>query len=335
MSSVTGIFAIVETKQSALLSGEFYEVGQQINNALREYFDENTRFYLSLDQSTTCTGICIRDVEGTVYSILDFKRENTDKYLYISQLRKLVSSIVSGLRLNLIVIESPLNLRFSKATPVLRELKGFIESWRYDIPEFFNIPMESILPQQWKAKVLDKSKGTNRYQIKKEIAIDICDKLPILKRYFVRCPATDYDSFDATGIILGYLAQNYDTAGNKVNYGSAIYNYKMHIFVKYIPVHDVKNLDVVMKGLPRKQDPILLKYNQEHTFFDNIRMLCGSYDIGYFIIENTNIMLDMFWETNENSIKGNCFICVVARQGYFTQKQLEKAKDENHYFYLE
>lgn len=334
MSLVMGTFCFLELQKSAEWEDNHIGFSKAVNEQLTKMFDDNERFYLSLDQSTTCTGISIRNTRETVLCQMDFLRLNTPKELFIEQLYKLVSNLVRGLRLSLIVIEKPLPIRHSRSASVLNSLAREIKSWQTKIDEFYGVPFDSIFPQQWKEKVLDKKKGKHRYNIKSEIAKDVCDIFPMLNRYRQKCLATDFDSFDATGIMSGYLRQHFSSDGSKINFGSAVYNSKMHVFVKYLPSNEVDNVNALFEGLPRKCPIETVLYNEEHSLYDNLRMICSQYEIGSFVVNDPLLFINLLWESKVQYRKGFVFVCVVTRQGYLTQKQLEKAQKSNPYFYM-
>ena len=334
MSLVTGIFCFLDNGKYAIMEDNFMVFSNSVNQQLRKMFDDNERYYLSLDQSTTCTGISIRNTEETVLCQMDFMRLQTPKEVYFTQLEKLVSHLVKDLRLSLIVIENPIPVKNSKATPVLFKLAKDIKGWKDSIPEFYGVPFDTIYPQQWKEKVLDKKKGKYRYGVKAEIAKDVSDIFPLLNNYRVRCLACDFDSFDATGIMSGYLRQHFDEDGNKVNFGSAVYNSKMHIFVKYLPSIEIKNTNLIMEGIPKKMPIEMLQYNSDKSFYDNLRMACSGYPVSCFSINDQLTYLNMLWESKESFNRNYNFVCVVARQGYMTESQLRKAQKTNTYFYM-
>lgn len=334
MSLVTGTFCFLEDKKSAEWEDNHIAFSRAVNEQLTKMFDDNERFYLSMDQSTTCTGISIRNTRETILCQMDFLRLNTPKELFIEQLYKLVSNLVRDLRLSLIVIEKPLPVKHSHATSVLNALAREITSWKNQIPEFYGVPFDTIFPQQWKEKVLDKKKGKHRYNVKAEIAKDVCDIFPMLNRYRKKCLATDYDSFDATGIMSGYLRQHFAEDGSKINFGSAVYNSKMHVFIKYVPHSEIDNTNMLFEGLPRKCPMETVIYNKEHSFYDNLRMICSQYEIGNFVVNDELLFIDLLWESKVQYRKGYSFVCVVTRQGYLTERQLEKAQKSSSYFYM-
>lgn len=333
MSLATGIFCFLDTNKSALLEDSFMVISKSINKQLLSMFDDNERFYLSLDQSTTCTGISIRNTRETVLAQIDFMRLQTPKEVYIEQLERFVSHLVRDLRLSLIVIENPIPVKKSKSTKTLFKLAKDIKDWTNTIPEFYGVPFDTIYPQQWKEKVLDKKKGTFRYGVKAEIAKDVCDIFPILHRYRNKCLASDFDSFDATGIMSGYLAQHFDKDGNKINFGSAVYNSKMHVFVKYLPNTELKNINLIMQNIPRKGELEFLQYNLDKSFYDNLRMACSNYPVSCFTVKDKLTYMNLLWESKVEFNSNYNFVCVVARQGYLTESQLKKAQ-VNTYFYM-
>ena len=334
MSNASGVFALVKENKCAYFSSDYLTASNAVNTAIKKSQSPDARFELSIDQSTTCTGICISNTDSTFYALIDFQRLNTDKELYKSQLRKLISELVKGLRINLTVLEKPLNIKHSKATPVLRDLHKNIKGWKFDIPELYDAKMDSILPHQWKVKVMDKSKGTGRTGDKSAIAEDICEIVPVVNGYRKRCPATDYDSFDALGILLGYKAQHYSKDGKLINFGSAVYNSSMHIFIKYLPKALLYNKEAIIDNIPVNGDLPILQYNTEHSFYDNVKMCCGSYDYSSFVVNTPQILMNLLWETGEEFRPDHGFVCVIVRQGAITKKNLEYAKERNTYLFM-
>ena len=334
MSNASGVFALVKDNKCAYFSTNHITASNAVNTAIKRINNGKSTYDISIDQSTTCTGICITDVDNTFYALIDFQRLNTDKELYKVQLKKLFNNLVKDLKINLLVLEKPLNLAGSRATPILKKLHTFIKSWKTDIPELYDVEVVSIPPQQWKVKVMDKSKGTGRTGNKSAISEDICDKVPVLKEYRRKCPAKDYDSFDALGILLGYKAQRYSKDGELINFGTAIYNSSMHIFIKYLPKSLLYNKEAIIDTIPVKGDLPILQYNTDRSFYDNIKMCCGSYDYSAIIINTPQILMNLLWETGETFKEDYGFVCIVIRQGAITQKRLVKAKEDNAYLFM-
>lgn len=194
---------------------------------------------IGLDQSSSCTGIFIKSVDSRIRIIIDVKRDTGDPYTFYRELKGFLKKLVKGQKIRHVICEDPppvQNQRYT--TKFLNELLGRVSEWMEDIPEFQNAEFNKILPQSWKALVMDKSKGKNRSKNKECIAEDICDIYPEFNSYRDYHFSKDYDGFDACGILTGFLRYSYTDngtgirmiAGTKKSRGKAYYAYR------YIPV---------------------------------------------------------------------------------------------------
>ncbi len=63
---------------------------------------------IGVDQSTSCTGICCMDTEGTWLVMLDLHRDqNLNRHEFTRDLKRLLSKLVKGLNIDLLVYERP------------------------------------------------------------------------------------------------------------------------------------------------------------------------------------------------------------------------------------
>lgn len=334
MSHVTGIFAYFKTKKRAFYNNDFVWSARSVNKTLKSLFKPDKKYYLGLDQSTTCTGITITDEEYSFAVLLDFARKSTDVETYKFQLKNLVTLLVSDLELKQIIIEQPLYIKGNHATSVLMDLKKYIKSWRNDIPEFYQVPFDTIFPQQWKEVVVNKKKGKYRTSSKAATAADICDMFPLLEEYRLTCPAKDFDSFDAFGIVYGYRRQHYSQDGNDLNYGSISYYKKIHVFLKYLPEDKLKDKEVIGAWLYKEGLFEEVGYNPKFSFYENIALMCTKYNISYFVVD-PSLEVNMFWETSEIPLANHKFVCIAVRKGYLNDKKLHAAIENiGNYFYM-
>lgn len=335
MSIVSGIFALPKINKCAIFTKTHMEASSEVNILFKKKLPKGTGVYVSLDQSTTCTGVVIASEDFRIICQMDFMRKETDKYTYKLQLKDFIDWLVTDLKVKLLVIENPLNIRGNHATEVLQDLFKYIKNIKDDIDELKQVPFDTIFPQQWKECVVNKSKGKYRTGIKYEIASDICDIYPVLKNYLDVCPAKDYDSFDALGILLGYLKQHYNSEGKEIVYGTNTYGFNIRVFPLYLPSEEVDSIPLAMPYLKKDVVPKKFYYNNKFNFYKNLGIICSKVPVGYFIIEDLELKVNMLWETGVEPKEGYEFVCIVARQGTFTDKQTEKLKSlYGNYFYL-
>ena len=331
MAYLQGILAT--NKAHKILCAPAYEVCSTLNNAL----PKKSTYLIGLDQSTTCTGIYLTNKSKNLHILLDYARDGKDKHEYRRELRILLSTLLKGLTVELIVIEKPVPSKYRFAGDVLRELKGYVEGLKDIIPELYNAKLDSIMPQSWKSKIVDKSKGKHRFNVKYEVATDICDRIPCIRPYLGACRSADYDSFDAVGILHGYLAKCFNEKGERVAFGRVERTHKPIAFFKYLTPAELRDYDSLYKGLKFKQqenNPKVFSYNEDLSFYENIRMCSSNYPFSLIVLKDVKLYVMLAWYFNIDLVPGKVFVMFISREHAFTKSQLETVSNFNYTFKL-
>lgn len=258
---------------------------------IREYLDKSKRYSLSLDQSTSCTGLYLVSEDETTKVIIDFERRQEPKMKYTATLRRLITQLVKDLDMGLLLLEEPVrHARQKYANDVLRELKGAIEILRFELLEFSKSEFATVLPNVWRSRVMDKNKGTGRFYNKECVARDLVDAHPELQGHFDRCTSDDFDSFDAVGIYYGYREL---TGGGK-------YLHKTKENVKHARVYafyiDSEYEDVLPEILPpqlRKDGTLTYDYNASVSYRENIRKATMCKELVIYKVEDVNDIINL------------------------------------------
>lgn len=276
---------------------------------------------IGIDQSTTCCGICVQDRSKDFQILFDIKRDkNLEKRVYYSDLKNFLRRLVANMQVDLIVWEIPVPSKKSKtAGNVLRELKGHLEEWVEEIPELQEAKQDSLYPQTWKSLVMNPKKGKNRSNIKSEVAADIVDLNPLLQLYYNAYPYSDYDSFDACGILNGYIDYAYTPEGLPMIHGSME---KTHIsLVRYYRARRDELGQVLPQIFGDKYSlwfkPELLVYNQRYNRHQNIRMASSNWDVVYTVLPKDQEMV-LRWKYNFEPDDDHVLIMFVYRKRSFT-----------------
>uniref|UniRef100_UPI00374EA748 hypothetical protein n=1 Tax=Paraclostridium bifermentans TaxID=1490 RepID=UPI00374EA748 len=240
--------------------------------SLQNIIDKSKTYSLSVDQSTTCSGLYLVSSDMEFRLIIDFERLQTDKKRFISQLRRLITNLVAGLTIERMLIEEPVrHAKFRYSGDVLRELKGVIEQLQFDVPELENVVLESILPQTWKAQIIDSSKGTGRFNDKRCVVEDLIDMFPDLCGHYSRCPSKDTDSFDAIGIYHGYMKRKFDENGDEKNFGQIENRHVSRYYALYVDKEYEDLLEEITPAELRKNGSEIYTYDTSVTFYKNIK----------------------------------------------------------------
>ena len=334
MSYLYGVIANENRQTSQIIDGKHYELAPAINKAL----NKTLPYYISIDQSTTCTGIYIYQKETKLQIVFDFLRTNSAIEEYTRELTILMKFLLKDLKIKLFVMEKPVPSKYRSAGDVLRRLEGFIDSWKIIIPELENVKIEKIFPQSWKSKMIDKSKGKNRFSNKRAIADDICDRFPLLRSYFSRGFSTDYDAFDAVGILHGFISNTFDEFGNRKVSGTMEHRNKPVAFFKYLSMEELRDSNIVYKGLGFKMEktpPKVLTYNTNYSFYENIRLCSSNTGFAVVMINNAQVYTSLCWEFDIDMKQNHHFVMFVFRKSAFTKNQLEIASKFNYCLIVE
>lgn len=283
---------------------------------------------IGVDQSTSCTGICCMDTEGTWLVMLDLHRDqNLNRHEFTRDLKRLLSKIVKGLNIDLLVYERPAP-KAMYASRILEQLLGVLEDWCYENEDMQNAEKQSIYQQVWKSLVVDASKGHKgaRMKDKREVASDIVDIYPMLGRYFSQYPFSDFDSFDACGILTGYIRYAYDAAtGLERIHGT---EEKTHVsLVGYAwldnekatnPVKEVFKFD----GAEMIFKPKFLLFNTSKKLVENIRIASSNYDFVWTIIPKEFLKPFMFKYGVDIDDESKTMVAFISRKSNFSNVEL-------------
>lgn len=248
---------------------------------------------IGIDQSTTCTGFCIQSSNREYQILLDVYRDRAlQKNVFYQDLFFLLKNTVSDKNIRMVIMERPAP-KAMYASRVLEELKGHVEEWILQISEMKHSVVDSLYPQTWKSFMVDKSKGKNRSNVKRCVAEDICDRFPLLRDYFFTDASSGYDSFDACGILNGYLEYAYTSNGSEKIHGV---KEKRHTsLVGYVWVSK-DSPSAVVSSLGKYGFEIFkphgLVYNDRFSLHDNIRMASSNYECSCTVIPPE--LLDQF-----------------------------------------
>lgn len=277
MHSVDGFMFSLDGKNGGLLE----------HGSLADYkidLGEGREWTIAIDQSTTCTGIALIAADGSYGVMADVQR---DPLLPASDFKKCLTKfmrrLVEGQKINTLIMERPIpHEKFKTSRDKLHELKGLVESWQESIYAFENTKFHDILPNSWRANVVDKRKGKGRSNDKLAIAYDVADHYPITNYYLQRCPAKDYDSFEALGIYIGFQKYAYDELGRPMIYGTEEKNHISFVGYAILPTNHVNEyVELILQKLVHLGSNFTHRvYNPKYNLHKNIRMASSGWPNG-------------------------------------------------------
>lgn len=305
-------------------------------------------YLVGIDQSTTCTGIYIRDVDGKIDLICDYHRMTDRVDDYVDQLLRLLEYFLRGKRVKLFVYEAlPKGM---KENPVLERLHKTVDGWRTSSPTFRELNSRTfgdIPPTMWKRhnylgeRERSGEQESHAFTEKRTLAEDIVVAKPHLKDFLDNSISKDLDAFDAAGILEGYLLEHYvdgDIKAGKRKIGGEMHYYN-NIFVMVKPFRYVSD-DALLEQLklevgryfPEWKKIPFLYWNRGESFYKNIRQAMNYFDIIYTVIEDDEEITPLKFRYNFNLRSDEKVYLVIAKSKDVPQSVKSKISKENVLF---
>lgn len=239
-------------------------------NMIARKLSHNKKYNLAIDASTTCTGFCLLREDYAVQFVFDYARKDTEKEAFFLELESILKHLVWGLDMNIVLIEQPILQAKNKHTRgVLLTLCKRLKNFMKDIPELYNVKPVDVRPNSWKSFMYNSEKYKGGYNDKATIARCICDRYPVYRAHYKNVTSTDYDCFDAVGIMRYYLDSIQNQIGESVNFSSAEYTHQSLVWAKFCKDDTIPKI-----VFSRQEDaPVVVrKWNDEYNFYKNIKM---------------------------------------------------------------
>lgn len=300
---------------------------------------EDYSHYVSFDPSTTSLGLCITDKDFNYHILAEFKRVSNDKDAFYRDVKYFLKTIFTNIKVDLIVYEQPpMDKKYTRAGAILREFLGVMKSWKTSIPSFEWAYWDSLLPHQWRSHIVDKSKGVynsngeRRFTSKIENALDILDREPLLKTYFdEHIRTSDYDGFDAYGILHGYLEERFDENGVERIIGNLKHKQEILVACRNYTLEEMRNPKLFWKDIDFLQ---VFKYkmvalNPRYSLMDNIRVSVDKNEIAIIGVEDPLYRAQLMWEFDIPDRPNSYYVIFAFRNKDFDGRKLLGKKQES------
>lgn len=333
MATVSGCICVRKNDEECLIKVQEPTNSEKFTLKLKP----ELAYFVGIDQSSSCTGVFIMDVTNTVTIMIDFKRDTNNKEVFYRELKGFLAETFRNTKVQLIVHEEPIpNPGKAYSGEVLRELRGRLREWISDIPALSKAELHSLYPQSWKKFIVSKENAKNygqtfknRCNNKRLIAFDVCQLMPQFKQYWGLHYASDYDAFDAAGILLGYLRYAFDEKGRRRICGIKEKRHVSLVFYSYVDKVELNSnpyaLTDQLGNCRYEIEPTLLYFNTEFNKYDNIRMASSNWNsvVTYLPDKYTEELQWLFgFDKDPNKI----MVMYVFRKGSLTAGQIRELK---------
>ena len=187
---------------------EFFDAVKDVSLRL----DAEDSWQVSLDQSTSNSGIFIKNYTNTKAYMMEFDRERgVDADEYIFELELLLHRVCEGAHLTHLVYERPISTQSFRSDQVLFQLEGMLRQLNRRYDEFKTARLDCIENSSWRSVVIMQDKFPNVGR-KKQSECSIEALYPWSKHYGGSI-GSDYDIYEAMGVMFGWFFNSYDKLG--------------------------------------------------------------------------------------------------------------------------
>lgn len=167
---------------------------------------------MSIDQSTSNSGIFIKNYENTKAYMIEVARDRgVDADDFIFDLEMFIHQTCDGAKMSHLIYERPITTDSFRSAQVLFQLEGMLRALVKRYPEFKTARLDFIENSSWRSVVVDAERfgGSNR---KEQSARSIEGIFPWSHSY---CGSigSDYDIYEAMGVMFGWFINSFDRLG--------------------------------------------------------------------------------------------------------------------------
>ncbi len=247
---------------------------------------------ISFDQSTTNSGVFIKNYQNTRVIMLEMHRDwgdTADDFIFDFEM--LLHKICQGVQFTHLLYERPITSESYRSSEVLFQLEGMLRQLikRYD--EFKTARLDYIENSSWRKVVVDSKKYSN-YNRKSQTYKSISEFYPWTCFYGASL-GDDYDIYEAMGVMFGWFINSYDALGRPYVRGDK-FNGRIGGFI----LPDVSSREVAHSLQELKLDADWFVENPRKSIYENIASGLEPHHIRCVEISSPSAMLALFVECN-------------------------------------
>lgn len=271
-----------------------YEIseGSSIED-LKLNIDPSFIYDISFDQSSTCTGIFLRDLNNTVVYIIEVRRTkdmNADDYIF--DLEMFVNELTQNLTLLHLIYEKPIKTEMFRSSQVAFQLEGSIRQWIRRYTQFKNCLLDNIEAVSWKSCIVNKDVWGSDYTSKEASKSAIIELFP-WTRFYGSSLYKDNDGYEAIGIMFGWYFCSFDPLGRPYVRGD---EYNGNVGCIVMPNVDAETLSDSLNKADVKSKWFV--FNPRLSTFKNIMKGAEKYQVSVVQIEDPYTALCVCVEAN-------------------------------------
>ena len=289
--------------------------------------DPDDVWQIAMDQSTSNSGIFIKNYKNTVAYMIEVSRDRgvaADEYIF--DLEMFVHRICEGAHISHLIYERPIKTDSYRSSQVLFQLEGVLRAMvrRYD--EFKTANLDYIENSSWRSVVVDTKKFSG-YNSKDQSAKSIEAIYPWTLGY-AGSLGSDNDIYEAMGVMFGWFINSYDKLGRPYVRGD---KYTGHIGGFILPFQSAEEVAKAFSELGIEAEWRV--ENPRKSIYENIASGIEHYKVKCVEISDPVAMLALTVECNMKWLDPDKMTVVLMAANYVDQKVFLVTGREYHFVF--
>lgn len=292
-----------------------------------EYFDKNSDVALrldpeecwqvSMDQSTSNSGIFIKNYTNTKAYMIEVSRHKDDQADdYVFNLEMFLHMILEGCKVSHLIYERPIKTENYRSAQVLFQLEGMLRQLVRRYPEFKTAQLDHIENAAWRSVVIDSAMfGSLPRKKQSEEAIEYT--FPWTKGYLGSI-GKDLDIYEALGVMFGWFFSSFDKFGRPYVRGD---KYVGNIGGFIMPFQGAEEVAAAFKE--QGIDAFWQVENPRKSIYENIASGIEHYKIKCVEISDPVAMLALTVECNLKWLSPDKMTVILVAANYVDKRMFE------------
>jgi len=175
------------------------------------HLSPNEVYQVSMDQSTSNTGIFIKNYTNTrTYMIEVTPSSKGEPGIYIYNLEQFLHQLFEGCTISHVIYERPIKSQSYQSARVLFQLEGMIQALPLRYPEFRTVKLDAIENASWRSVVIQSNLGTDNRKQQSRISVQ---RIFDWTQGYGPSLGHDQDIFEAIGVMMGWFYVSFDAFG--------------------------------------------------------------------------------------------------------------------------
>ena len=287
--------------------------------------DPEKAYQVACDQSTSNSGIFIKDYENTEVYMIELSRDKgQDATDYIWKFELLLHGLLEGCNVTHLIYERPINSGSYRSSQVLFQLEGAIRGLSKRYAEFRAAKLDHIENSSWRAVVVN-SADSRDYERKDASRVSVQRLWPWTADYGYSL-GKDNDIYEAIGILFGWFFNAFDHLGRPYMRGERTTRTIGGLIIPGLPA------EVIQKKLTEEGIESELRVeNPKYSIYQNLVSGVDAYKTLCVEITSKYAMLCLCVECNIKWVDPDVMTLIVTDASCVSSALREVAGGEFHF----